>query len=92
MRRLYAFRTDDMKYRITGMKQVIGDDPPVAAPPDGLRAHDRAALIACKRPQPRKALAKRVAHRVIGEVMKAGVLPEGVDDWRNIVAAPPKAA
>ena len=33
----------------SAQQQIVGDDPPVAAPPHGFRTHDRDAAILCKR-------------------------------------------
>jgi hypothetical protein len=34
-----AVRAKDMENPLSGANEIIGDDPPVTAPPDGFRAH-----------------------------------------------------
>src|SRR5262245_20869434 len=50
----------------------------MAAPPDGLSAHDRAPLLSAELEQPRKPRSPGFSHRVVRIVVKALVRPEGV--------------
>jgi hypothetical protein len=43
VRRLNVVLAQDMKNRLAGCNQVVGDDPSMASPPYGFRAHDSAA-------------------------------------------------
>src|SRR5262245_32156464 len=44
LRRFDVAGTKDMKHALAGSDQVVGDDAPMAAPPESFRAHDSAAL------------------------------------------------
>ncbi len=41
--------TENVKDRVAGGDQIIGNDPPVTAPPKSLGAHDRASLRVTQR-------------------------------------------
>jgi len=75
-----------------GDEQVVRDDPAVAPPPHCLRAHYGAAPDAAQFAQPGEAGTKTGAHRIVGVVVKALVLPEGVDVGRNILRTRAEAA
>src|ERR1700720_3379852 len=68
-----------MEYSLAGRQEIVRDDPPVAAPPDRLGAHDRAAPLTAERPQPREAGAERLAQLIVGENVEALHAPERVD-------------
>jgi hypothetical protein len=59
----------------------------VAPPPHCLRAHHGATPDCAQFAQPGEARTKTAAHRIVGVVVKALVLPEGVDLGRNILRA-----
>src|SRR5690242_6492200 len=77
---------------MSGGEQVIGDDPPMAAPPHGFGAHDRAPLASSERQQSLHPLAKAVGQRVVGVVVKALVAPQAVDLGRDLVTPAAQAA
>ena len=75
---LNVARAQDMKHRLASGDQVVGNDAPVASPPYGFRAHDSATSRMPQVPQLGKTGAEGVCHGVVGIVVKALVLPEGV--------------
>lgn len=58
--------------------EVVGDDTPVAPPPNGFRTHDYASCAMAELAQPRCAGLEVAPHGVVGEIVKALVLPETV--------------
>lgn len=36
---------EDVYHALSRRQEIIGDDPPVATPPNGFRAHDRAPVL-----------------------------------------------
>jgi len=65
------------------MEEVIGDDPPMTAPPDSFRTHDRAPSPLTPVQQPRQADVKLGGQRVIGIVVETLVRPEAIDLGRH---------
>src|SRR3546814_18824115 len=59
-------------------QQVVGDDPSMTAPPDGLRAHQGQAAVTAEFHQPAERLPKLFAERVVRVVVEAAHPPEGV--------------
>ena len=59
-------------------QQVIGDDAPMAAPPDGLGAHDRAPILAAELLQSRKACGEGLRQSIIRIVSKTAHPPISV--------------
>lgn len=64
-----------VNHLLAGSKQVVGDDPTVTAPPDGLGAHDGRALLVAQLAQCPQRLAELRRECVVGVVVKAAVLP-----------------
>lgn len=54
-------------------------DPPMAAPPQRFRAHDRAMPQPAQVAEPRKAGVEGRAHRIVGVIVEALVLPERIN-------------
>lgn len=69
---------EDVPHRKAARQQVIGDDPPVAPPPDGLRTHDGAAVLAGKTAKLRESGAERLRRGIVGIRAEGGVLPVAV--------------
>ena len=61
----------DVHHALAFAEQVIGDDAPMAAPPDGLSARDRAPMLAAQFSQLRKACGERLRQGIVGIVPKA---------------------
>jgi hypothetical protein len=59
-------------------EQIIRYDGPVAAPPHGLGAHDRAPILAAELPQSRKACGEGLRQSIVRIVPKAAHPPIGV--------------
>src|SRR3546814_13222390 len=59
-------------------QQVVGDDPSMTAPPDGLRAHQGQAAVTAEFHQPAERFAKLVGERVVRVVVEAPHPPDGV--------------
>lgn len=83
-------RPQNMKDGFARGKQIVGDDPAVAAPPKGLGAHECASFLAAQLPQLCKAAPERFGHRVIRIVVKALVRPERIYVRRNVSALSPQ--
>lgn len=71
-------RPKDVHHTLAFAEQVIGDDAPVAAPPNGLGAHDRAPVLGAQDPQARKAYGEGLRQGIVGIVAKATNPPIGV--------------
>ncbi len=76
-----------MKYLFAGDEQIVRDDPAVTPPPHCLRAHYGTAPDAPQFVQSGEAGTETVAQRIVGIVVKALVLPEGIDVGRNVLRA-----
>lgn len=72
-----------MEDLLTGGDEIIGNDPAMASPPDGLCAHDARTGGVTEFAQISEARTERLAHRVIGVIVEACVVPEGVDLGRH---------
>src|ERR1700692_2243707 len=81
-----------MKDGLACRQEIVTDDPPVAPPAHCLRAHDGATPVAREFAQVRETGAKALARRVVGIIMKALVLPVGVDIRRDIAVAATQSA
>src|SRR5579863_9493558 len=64
----------------------------MASPPDRLRAHDGRARRMAKLAQFFEAQPEVLAHRVIGVVVEARVVPEAVDFGRHVALKAPEPA
>jgi signal transduction histidine kinase len=71
---------------------VVGDDAAVAAPPDGLGAHDRARVARRHLEELAQALAEQSGLRVVGVVVEALSLPAGVHRFPDALALRAKSA
>ena len=78
---------ENMKHPRVGNQQVARDDPAMAPPPHRLRTRHSAASNAAQFAKPGEAGAKTSAHRIVGVVVKALVLPESVDIGRDVQRA-----
>ncbi len=75
----YPVMSHQVQNGFTVYQQVVGNDAPVTAPPDGLGTHDGTSVFPTQCDQFAKAIMERVGKRVIGKIVKALVLPETVD-------------
>src|SRR6266566_4469789 len=82
----------DVKCGLPCGHQIVGDDTPVAPPPQRFRTHDGAASVAPQLAQVRETGTKRIAHGVVGIVVKTIVLPECVDIRWHVAFAAAQAA
>lgn len=71
-------RPKNVHYPLALAEQIIGDDAPMATPPDGLGTHDCAPVLAAQFPQSRKACGKGLRQGIVGIVPKAADSPIGV--------------
>src|SRR5919108_5789081 len=76
--RLRFSRRQEMNDGLAGENQIIGDNPSMAAPPYGFRAHDRAWCCFTQADEFLQSRAKRVAHRVVGIIPETLIFPEAV--------------
>jgi hypothetical protein len=81
-----------MNHRNTVREHMIRDDAPVAAPPEGLGAHDGARLSACHLEQLAQAGPEGRGHCIVGVVVERPRLPPGVDVAVGARALSPTAA
>ena len=85
-------RTEYVTHRLASSDQMVGDDAPVASPPDSFRAHDGASLHLPCRTQSLHAGPKFVAQGVIRVVVKALIPPIAVHLARNMLLTSPQSA
>jgi hypothetical protein len=65
----------NVKYRLTGRNQMISDDPPKAAPPHSLSAHNCTLLGMPQFAQPSQTRLEHLGHCVVCVIVKALILP-----------------
>ena len=85
-------RPKDVHHALALAEQVIGDDAPVATPPDGLGAHNRASVLRAQLPQPREAYGEGLGQGIVGVVAKPAHPPIGVGRWLGAARLSAKAA
>src|SRR5438105_3932 len=76
--RLGLVRAEEMDHLATGGEGGVGDEPAVAAPPEGLGAHDREGRVVARvrlREEPLERGAELGRVHVVGESAEAGVAP-----------------
>src|SRR5438067_2097360 len=83
----YAAVGHDVRDRLPGAEQIVGDDAPVAAPPERLGAHHGGRHLESELTQPREARGERGAHGVVGVVVETRVLPEGIGVLGDVALA-----
>ena len=71
-------RPEDVHHLLPAGNKIIGNDAPMATPPYGLGAHDRAAVLAPQFSQLRKPCGERLRQGIVGIVPKAPHPPIGV--------------
>ena len=59
--------------------EIIGDDPPVTAPPNRFRTHDDRALLVPQVAERDQTVVELLGQCVVGVVPKARVFPEQVE-------------
>lgn len=67
-------------------QQVVGNDPAVTPPPHGLRAHDCGGVFGRHRLQLTQCGGELFGEGVIGIIVKAAILPLGVDLEVDVLA------
>src|SRR5689334_16741740 len=85
-------RPKDVQYALAFAEQIIGNDAPMAAPPDGFRAHDCAPALGAYRPQPRQACGERLRPGIVRIVSKAAHPPITVRGRFHVPRLPPMTA
>src|SRR5690625_7829479 len=91
LRGLDAVASHQVKGLLAPRQQVIGDDAPVAAPPDRLGAHDGATPLAPDLDQRLEPSLEFLGERMIRIVVKTGALPEAVDLRGSLLRAAAQA-
>ena len=76
---VYLRRPQNMHHALSLGEEVVGDDAPMAAPPEGLGAHDCASMPGAAVQQPRQASCERLGQGVIGVVLEPPHPPITVD-------------
>ena len=71
-------RPDDVHYAFTCGEEVVRDDTPMAAPPDGLGAHDRASVPPTSVSESRQTRCERRRQRVVRIIAKTAHPPISV--------------
>ncbi len=69
----------------------VGDQAPVAAPPQRLRAHDRSHLVRCFADHPGEGLAERLGGHVVGVGAEGGMAKSHIWRGRRGLAEPAEA-
>lgn len=77
-REIDAIRAKDVVDALSGANEIIGDDPPVTAPPNRFRAHDGRALLMPQVAELSQTVVELLGQGVVGVVAKARVFPEQV--------------
>ena len=72
----------NVEYFLFGANKIVGNDPPVAPPPNGFCTHYRSAPILPAISELGQTLMELLRHRIIRVVSEAQVVPEEVG--RNI--------
>jgi hypothetical protein len=70
---------EDVHNALTGSEEIVRDDPPVAAPPDGFGAHDRASMLATSDSESRETGGEWRRQRVVRIVAKTTHPPIGIE-------------
>lgn len=68
-----------VEYALTRRQEIVGDDPAVATPPDGFRAHDGASVLATPLPEPSKTRGEGHRQRIVRVITKAAHPPVCVE-------------
>src|SRR5437879_5809325 len=85
----HVVHPEDVEDRLSFADQVIRDDAPMAPPPEGLGAHDRAAPFPAQLAQLDETSAELLAHGVVGIVVKALIRPESIHGrWDAYLPSP----
>ena len=82
---------EDVHHALSRREEIVGDDPPVATPPDGFRAHDRASVLSALLSKSRQAQCERRRQRVVGVIPKATHPPICVKRELSVACSAPKA-
>lgn len=82
---LKTVQSQDVEDRFPSGDQIIGDNSPMTTPPYSLRAHDCRWGAMAEITQPRKTFPKSLAHRVVGIIVEALILPECIYLRRHTV-------
>ena len=82
----------DVKHLMPSGKQVIRNNAPVAAPPNGLGAHHRATVRPPQLCQGIEAFAKSAGSGIIGIISKRFILPKRVRRRRLALDPPPQTS
>jgi hypothetical protein len=90
--RFHVAGAENVQDLLAAGDEIVRDDAPMAAPPDGFGAHDRGACGVTPFAQPREAGVEFLAQSVVSVVVEAGVLPESVDRRRYAALRPAQAA
>ncbi len=90
LRRFLLALTHDVGHRIACGEKIVGDDPAMAAPPEGLCAHDGASFCLADAAQFIEAGLEGRRGGVIGVVAEILVLPEAIGRRALILAPAPQ--
>src|SRR5690349_15742202 len=84
LRLLHMPCAEDVKYVLAGRKQVVGNNPPVTAPPNRFRAHDGTSPCTPELAQMREPVGKLIAECIVRIVVKTIVFPKRVELARHL--------
>src|SRR5438445_13901252 len=85
----HVVHPEDVEDRLSFADQVIRDDAPMAPPPQGLGAHDRAAPFAAQLAPLDETSPELLAHGVVVIVAEALIRPERIDGrWDRHLSSP----
>ena len=73
---------ENVEYGFSGAKKIVGNDPPMAPPPNGFSTHYRSASSVTAISELGQAVPEFLGHCIISVVSEAGIVP--VEVGRNI--------
>jgi len=85
-------RPEDVHNALPGGEEIVGDDPPMAAPPDGLSAHYCASAPSASVSESRETRGERRRQRVVRIIAKAAHSPISVGRRLRAARYSPKTA
>jgi hypothetical protein len=89
---LDVLRSQDVEHTFARSDKIVSNDPSVASPPDGLRAHGHTCRGVSHFAQPRQTGSKFIAQGIIGVVVKPLIFPKRIQFSRHIATSQAKPA
>ena len=77
-------RPENVDHQLSGRDQIVGNDPAMTSPPECLSAHDCTRFFITQFAQFAYPRFELIAQRIVRVVVKALVLPIGIEARRNV--------